>query len=195
MTADYTGVWKFLFDWQTLIAGFFALIAGGMAYVAGVKQARVVEKQNIQLKQSERRQLARTSLIAARLLDGALMGIETDLTVVEDYIGSAVGICGGAEQYIDAAVVADSLKKIRKPTLELVWDQLGVLEPGSIESYLELDKKIETFWAVAGKNNRTRNSFLDEIRALKLIVGNLRDSLGQQSTGLIATLVQQEEPG
>jgi hypothetical protein len=37
---DYTGFWKLLYDWQTLIAGGAAIIGGVVAYVAGRIQAR-----------------------------------------------------------------------------------------------------------------------------------------------------------
>ena len=40
---DYTGLWKLLYDWQTIIAGTLAILAafigGGMAYWAGKVQA------------------------------------------------------------------------------------------------------------------------------------------------------------
>jgi len=37
---DYTGFWKLLYDWQTIIAGGAAIIGGVVAYVAGRIQAR-----------------------------------------------------------------------------------------------------------------------------------------------------------
>jgi len=37
--ADYTGLWKLLCDWQTLLAGGAAIFGGLAAYFAGVKQA------------------------------------------------------------------------------------------------------------------------------------------------------------
>lgn len=39
---DYTGLWKLLYDWQTIIAGVLALVAGIMAYVVGKKQVTAV---------------------------------------------------------------------------------------------------------------------------------------------------------
>jgi hypothetical protein len=56
---DYTGVCKLLYDWQSLLAGVLALIAGFAAYCAGRRQARAVEQQNCELKRAEKRRLAR----------------------------------------------------------------------------------------------------------------------------------------
>ena len=39
---DYTGFWKLLYDWQTIIAGALALVAGIMAYAVGKKQVTAV---------------------------------------------------------------------------------------------------------------------------------------------------------
>jgi hypothetical protein len=45
---DYTGLWKFIYDWQTLIAGALAILAavigGGMAYQAGRVQANATRR-------------------------------------------------------------------------------------------------------------------------------------------------------
>ena len=35
MNCEYTGILKYLYDWQTIVAGVFALVAGYMAYAAG----------------------------------------------------------------------------------------------------------------------------------------------------------------
>jgi hypothetical protein len=44
---SYTGLWKFLYDWQTIIAGALAILAavigGGMAYWAGRVQAKATQ--------------------------------------------------------------------------------------------------------------------------------------------------------
>ena len=37
---DYIGIWKLLYDWQTIIAGAAAIFGGWIAYRAGVKQAQ-----------------------------------------------------------------------------------------------------------------------------------------------------------
>jgi hypothetical protein len=37
---NYTGFWKLLYDWQTIITGLAAVVGGGMAYWAGRVQAK-----------------------------------------------------------------------------------------------------------------------------------------------------------
>ena len=41
---DYTGFWKLLYDWQTIIAGGAAIIGGVAAYSAGRIQARATRE-------------------------------------------------------------------------------------------------------------------------------------------------------
>jgi hypothetical protein len=40
---DYAGFWKLLYDWQTIVAGILAFIAGLLAYGAGRQQANATE--------------------------------------------------------------------------------------------------------------------------------------------------------
>lgn len=41
---DYIGIWKLLYDWQTIIAGAAAIFGGWIAYRAGVKQAQATRE-------------------------------------------------------------------------------------------------------------------------------------------------------
>ena len=41
---DYTGLWKLLYDWQTIIAGGAAILGGWIAYRAGVIQANATRE-------------------------------------------------------------------------------------------------------------------------------------------------------
>jgi hypothetical protein len=41
---DYTGVWKVLYDWQTITAGALAIVGAGIAYMAGIIQARATRE-------------------------------------------------------------------------------------------------------------------------------------------------------
>jgi hypothetical protein len=83
---NYTGTLKLLFDWQTLIGGILALVAGFVAafyaYFAGLKQVRAVrdqtreaEAENARLRREGRRALARDGLVAARLIHGVLVRV------------------------------------------------------------------------------------------------------------------------
>lgn len=53
-------MWKLFYDWQTLIAGMFALIDGVLAYVAASWQAAEIRRQNRFIQKPESRRLART---------------------------------------------------------------------------------------------------------------------------------------
>jgi hypothetical protein len=41
---DYTGLWKLLYDWQTIIAGAAAMLGGWIAYRAGMIQAKATRE-------------------------------------------------------------------------------------------------------------------------------------------------------
>ena len=71
---DYTDLFRWVYDWQTMIAGIVAVVGatggGVLAYCAGVKQAtatrhaadrqiRALQEQNADLKRAEQRRLAR----------------------------------------------------------------------------------------------------------------------------------------
>jgi hypothetical protein len=76
---DYADLVRFVYDWQTSIAGILALAGGVLAYRAGVRQAKetrdaadrqilALQEQNADLKRAEQRRLAQESLNAARVL-------------------------------------------------------------------------------------------------------------------------------
>jgi hypothetical protein len=57
--SDYTGVWKVVYDWQTLITGAGALLGGIAAYVAGRIQASATQQAaNVQI-EAERKKAQR----------------------------------------------------------------------------------------------------------------------------------------
>ena len=74
-----TSIYDVLRDQGSIIGGALAFVAGLLVYRAGNAQAKAVERQNDQLKLSDRRRLARTSLIAARMIDGVLSGMQDDI--------------------------------------------------------------------------------------------------------------------
>jgi hypothetical protein len=60
---DYTGFWKLLYDWQTIVAGILAFIAGLLAYGAGRQQAKATA--NAAERQVEATQKAAEQQVAA----------------------------------------------------------------------------------------------------------------------------------
>ncbi len=44
MTPEYVGIWRLIYDWQSLIAGLLAFAAGILAYIAGYVQAKATRQ-------------------------------------------------------------------------------------------------------------------------------------------------------
>ena len=167
-----------------VIGGFLTLIAGLLAYQAGRQQARAVEHQNADFRRSEKRRLARESLVSQRILDGILAGIIADLEVEINFIGN--GIQG---QNVDAAVLKASRKKIRKPDLAIAVQYLGACDVEWINNYMALDRDIAKIHELEQTNNPPVNAILDEFRKLHHIAKNLRELLAQRarsSEGVLA---------
>jgi hypothetical protein len=65
--ADYTGLLKLLYDWQTLLAGAAAIVGGLAAYRAGVKQARATHQAT---ETSTKSMLERSRLVERAYISG-----------------------------------------------------------------------------------------------------------------------------
>jgi hypothetical protein len=83
--ADYTGIWKQIYDWQTLSAGGIAIIAAGIAYCVGhgqiqaiANQTAALEKQTADLRRAEQQRLARENSTIARVLYASMGLVATD---------------------------------------------------------------------------------------------------------------------
>jgi hypothetical protein len=178
---DYTGVWKVLYDWQSLLAGVLALIAGIAAYCAGRRQARAVEQQNSELKRAENRRLAREELIAVRLFEADLARIEEDTTRITNTLNHP--------QYDNpqASVPANYRRMIHKPDITVVWDKLGLCDPETITTYLGLDHKIEQFWETDIGSASWHKQRLGEFATMSK---SLRESLASQAHRVEAVLRQ-----
>jgi hypothetical protein len=83
---DYTGVIRFVYDWQTYIAGLLALGGGVLAYRAGVKQARATHRATEKSTQS---MLERSQLVERAYISGGgvrareLVGISAQGTPID----------------------------------------------------------------------------------------------------------------
>ena len=64
---DYTGLIRFVYDWQTYIAGLLALGGGFLAYRAGIKQARATHQA---AEQSTRSMQERSQLVERAYISG-----------------------------------------------------------------------------------------------------------------------------
>lgn len=170
-------VYDVLRDQGGLIAGLLAFVAGILAYRAGLAQAKAVEKQNTELHRSERRHLARSSLVAVRLLDGVLAGINDCLDMEQTYVAPGVEVSRGDGQHIEISQAVASRQRIHKPSIEVIWEQLGQQNSEWIRNYMTLDRNILMLWNTKDDKDPTINSMLTEFRKLQAVVRSLRESL------------------
>jgi len=74
VTPEYTGFWRELLDWQTIIAGLLALAAGLLAFYCGATASSRDQETNAALSaRGEEAPSARGGLLPGRLLDGVLI--------------------------------------------------------------------------------------------------------------------------
>jgi hypothetical protein len=113
--------WKLLCDWQTLAAGILAIVAaviGGLfVYCVGVKQIRLLQEQNADLKRAEQRKLAQERLNVARVLWSCLGYVESDV---------ARASFGGGPNSVIPEKVANSIRiSIEKPNFDYLRERIG----------------------------------------------------------------------
>lgn len=160
-------------DQGSIIAGFLALGAGWLAYSAGLAQAKAVDRQNEELKRTERRRLARSVIVAARLMDGVLSGIK------ESVDREILRVGNSAADPLTIEMAVTFWKRIHKPDLSMVWDQLGILDQEIISNYMRLDrivdKKIQPDFL--DPTNVKINVILKELREVEAIVTSLQGFL------------------
>jgi hypothetical protein len=181
---DYTGVCKLLYDWQSLLAGVLAVIAGIAAYCAGRRQARAVEEQNSELKRAEKRRLAREELIAVRLLEGGIARTEDDTNRIMDILIEP------QYQREQATVPSNYRRMIHKPEITVVWEKLGLCDPEIISTYLRLDHKIDQFWETEIVSVPWHNQNLNEFATM---IKSLRASLAKQAHRVEAVLLETQQ--
>jgi hypothetical protein len=178
-------LYAFLRDEGSIIAGLLALVAGGIAYAGAMRAARIqvdeLRQQNSELKAENRRTLARDGIIAVRLLSGVVNRIKDDTKKLRELLEQP--------QYKGPNVSApgDWRKLIRKPPLEVVWNNLGVCGREIIDGYLLLDSKIDEFaeHEIAGADYMS-----ERVAAFDNLVGFLNDELDGEAQRCLAVLAE-----
>jgi hypothetical protein len=182
-------------DQGSIVAGVLALVAGILAY-RGARQAaemqvsalnaqtEAVRQQNTELKNENRRKLAREGIISIRLLGGVLSRVTEDISRLDKLLDQP--------QFFkpDATVPADWRKLIYKPPLATIWDNLAVCGTEVINNYLLLDAKVEEFI------NREINGvhyIKNELAKFTNIVNFLDDELRRDATRCNAVLSEISE--
>jgi hypothetical protein len=117
----------------SLLAGMLALLAGILAYWVGQRQVDWLQT-------SERRHLARETLIATRLIDSVLVRVHDDVAKLQNTLAQP------QYQRQGATAPADYSRLVRKPNVSVVWDRLGLCNPEIVRTYMDLDADIEVYW-------------------------------------------------
>ena len=172
MTPEYTGFWRVLFDWQTIIAGLLALAAGLLAFFAAQRQVRAIKDQTRHFQREAKKHQAREAIIAGRLLDGVLSTLEDGIRSLQKTLAQPT------YKLPNATIPASYKETLRKPPLATVWDRLGMFDPNAITNYMNLDAKVDLF--------RTDQIFaaawnIEALAPLAVIVSTLRRMIGEES--------------
>jgi hypothetical protein len=152
MAPDYTGVLRWVYDWQTMIAGIVAVVGaiggGVLAYLAGKKQAdatrksardqiAALEQQNADLKLAGQRRLAQERKDVAGLLYAS--------------VGIVIAQIEAARSGLIDPLPAPRANAIRqtvgKPGFTYLWERLGVFEGEIVVAFLNLNIGIDAIKA------------------------------------------------
>lgn len=172
MACEYLGAERWLYDWQTLIGGGLALLAGVVAvvgtYFIGRSQVRAIihqsdlaETENARLRQEGRRERAQHGLAAVRLLNGVIARNEDGMTK----LGKALDQPNYRDS--DSQVPRDWRQGIiLKTDLQVVWATLGICSRDVVHHYLILDMRLTQFSSSEIFGSRTLITQLEEIRKI-----------------------------
>jgi hypothetical protein len=182
MYAHATGIWHLLYDWQTLVAGLMALvaalIAGMLTYVAGSRQVAEIRRQNRFLRRNEARQLARSVLSSARIIDGILR--ITEDSIRERRFG------GSLTANIEMNATNQIRQSVAVPPQYEVIDYLKNLGREIIDNYFLLGGKITEFRKQSG--SATAESLQNEMAALLKVVEHIRGEIADETKKALAVL-------
>jgi hypothetical protein len=145
----YCRIYEFLKDQGSIIAGLLALLAGVVAYYgsrkaadlqvkAAEKQTDILREQNTYLVRENRRKLARDSLVAIRLVIGALERIKADTKDLKRRFQEPPHSMPGSP----GTATPRDLELISAPAMQLLWQNLGLCGQEVIDKFLLVDKII-----------------------------------------------------
>jgi hypothetical protein len=132
--------YNLLTDWGSLIGGFFALVAGALAYFSGMLQADATTRAAKAAERENQRRLAGEGLVANRLMYGVMSRIVDDISKLNDLLSD--------QQYSGTNAVAVPLNwfnLISKPSLGILWNSLGTCGIEFVKEYLKLDAALDRF--------------------------------------------------
>jgi hypothetical protein len=152
VTPDYAGVWKGLYDWQTLITGILALIAAfgtiwativaaNREIAAAQEQTRVAQEQIAVTLRVERQRIARESYAFFAMLEAAMGAVVEDIEAAGEIFAAETQRIGESTRAYEAR---QRVKKTAFAELRSACLRFG----GQLTTpFLCLDKAIDDFAA------------------------------------------------
>jgi hypothetical protein len=133
--------------------------------IIGRQQVEAVEKQNFQLRVSERRRLARDGLVAARLFDGIILNVARDIEAIDTFGNDPNNTVGDSE-------TNRIRQKLKAPPLYEIIEQLGKLNREAIGNYFLLCSSIDSFRIKTAAENAA--ALKTELNGIRNLVSFLR---------------------
>jgi hypothetical protein len=146
----FGALYDFCRDQGSIIGGLLALAAGYLVFssvrrsanqqVAALNaQIDAVRQQNRDLRDEARRRQARDAIVALNLLGSVVAIIRNDVDSLKQlleqprYVGT------------NRIVPANYRQLLYRPSLGILWDDLGMCSPQTISNYLRLDARLAEF--------------------------------------------------
>jgi hypothetical protein len=164
--ADYTGLFRWVCDWQTLIAGILAIVGaiggGWLAYRGAQNQIAEMKRQNADLKLADQRRLAQERKAVAGLLYASVGIVITQIDLARSGL-------------IDPLPTprANAIRQaIGKPGFTYLWKKLGVFEGEIVDAFLNLELGIDA--VRAGKDDADLGRLKRMLDGLSALAERLR---------------------
>jgi hypothetical protein len=173
---EYTGLFRFVYDWQTFIAGMGAIYGGLLAYRAGKTQATAtreaardqiaaLEQQNADLKLADKRRLAQERKDVAGFLYASVGIVIAQIEIARS------GLTDLEENPF--GVSAKTIRQtVGKPGFTYLWGRLGVFEGEIVVAFLSLDTAIDQMQA--GKDDTDFGHLKHMLEGLLTLAKDLR---------------------
>jgi hypothetical protein len=130
------------YDWQTLVAGVLALLAGLGAIIAANRQVKPAKKQTATMRLIERERIARETYAFFAMLEAAMQ------TVIDDAKAAMTIFAEQTYDVGDSTLAYDARQKMgRKAFAELRGAFLCRDSDGLVAPFLRLDREIDEFAA------------------------------------------------
>lgn len=146
----FSALYDFCRDQGSIIGGLLALAAGYLVFssvrhaadrqVAAVNaQTEAGRQQNRDLRDEARRREARDAIVALKLLGSVLAIIRNDVDRLKQLLDQPRHV--GTNRIVPT----NYRQLLYRPSLSILWDDLGMCSPETIGNYLQLDARLAEF--------------------------------------------------